>query len=430
MPENFENNFAQEEYSAAIDAMFNAANLGILISNAEGIIQHINPYTNRLFGYQGKELIGKKIEVLIPKELREKHVGHRHRFNEQPKARAMGLGMNLYGLKKDNTLLPIEISLTHYERNGKKEIVSFISDITERKKAEDALKTLTSELEKKVKERTQELSQAFSELQHTNENLKIEMQQRFKAEEEVRTALEKEKELNELKSRFVSMASHEFRTPLSGILSSVTLISKYSSADDEEKRNKHIQTIKSSVHNLTSILNDFLSLDKLEKGKIEYHPTHFNVVEFCKEILSELQNLCKKGQHLHYLPPPEKEVFLDKQLLRSILINLLSNAIKYSDEEKEIYFSSELEDSKIVFTIRDQGIGIPELEQKHLFETFFRATNASAIQGTGLGLNIVKRCLHLMDGNIDFSSTIGKGSTFRVTLPFSKRLSDEKDSNH
>lgn len=412
MAEHFKNTFfSKAEQSAAIEAMFNAASLGIIISNAEGIIQQVNPYSTRLFGYEDTELIGQKIEILIPRNLRDKHVGHREQFNQKPKARAMGSGMNLFGLRKDGSLLPVEISLTHYERNGKKEIVSFISDITERKKAEDALKSLTQELEKKVEERTQELSQAFIELQHTNESLQ-------KAEEEAREALGKEKELNELKSRFVSLASHEFRTPLSGILTSASLISKYDASKDQDKRDKHINTIKASVQNLTTILNDFLSLDKLEQSKTECRFVSLDLKDCIQGLIEEMETLAKKGQRILYKHVGARvEVQTDKDMLRNVFINLLSNAIKYSGEDKEIHVTTEVQEAWVTLKVQDAGIGIPENDQKYLFEKFFRAHNANAIQGTGLGLNIVKRYLDLMGGNIDFSSEENRGSTFTVRLP-------------
>lgn len=412
MAENSKKNFfSAEEEKTAIETMFNAASLGILISNTEGVIQQVNPYTNRLFGYEDQELIGQKIEILIPKKIRERHVRHREAFNKNPRPRAMGAGIDLFGLKKDGTLLPVEISLTHYERSGKKEIVSFISDITERKKAEEELKKLNEELERKVEERTQELSQAFLELQHINKNLQ-------KAEEETREALEKEKELNELKSRFVSMASHEFRTPLSGILTSISLIARYNNPSNEEKRNKHINNIKASVRSLTNILNDFLSLDKLERNKIVCRPISFHLTDFIRELIEDVEPLLKKGQRIAYEHRGDQtEIQTDQEMLKNILINLISNAIKYSAEEKEIRILTTLNNSSITISVQDTGIGIPEADQKYLFDKFFRAQNAIAIQGTGLGLNIVKRYLDLMNGRINFSSQENQGSTFTITLP-------------
>ncbi len=404
--------------TTAYHALFQHSSLGIIVSNTEGVIEQINPFASRLFGYETDELVGKKIEVLIPKKLTHKHIEHRAHYNENPKPRSMGIGMDLWAARKDNTEFPVEISLANYEIEGRKLIVSFINDITERKKTADALKKLNSELEKKVNERTNELSQAIMELQHINGNLEQEMEQRKKAEEEVRHAFEKERELSELKSRFVSMASHEFRTPLAGILSSASLITRYDKESDAEKRNKHINTIKGAVQNLTSILNDFLSLDKLEQGKTECRPSAFLVIDFINELIEE--TTLQPGQEnriVHQHRGKNNEVKLDKDMLKNILINLLSNALKYSKTDKQVILTSTLDDSHLTITIEDEGIGIPQADQKHLFETFFRAKNSYTIQGTGLGLNIVKRYLDLMGGNIHFTSTENSGTTFTITLP-------------
>ncbi len=407
-----------EESRTAFESMFEHASIGIVISNQDGTIVRANREANRIFGYGKDELIGQKVEVLVPAPLRQKHVGHRTHYNQQPLARPMGLGMTLSGLKKDGTEFPVEISLADYEVGGKKEIVSFIIDITQRKKDEERLKTLTEELEDKVEERTEALSQAIKELQQTNENLGLEMEQRKRAEEDARRAFEKEKDLGELKSRFVSMASHEFRTPLSGILTSAALIDRHSQAGDKEKISKHVQTVKVSVHSLTNILNDFLSLDKLEAGKIERHPTSFPIDDFARDLVQEMESLAKKNQRILYEHRGDKgPVSLDKELLRNILINLLSNAVKYSSEGTEIRFITETRQASVVITVQDAGIGIPEAEQKHLFERFFRAGNALNVPGTGLGLNIVRKYLDLMDGTILCKTRENEGTTFIVTIP-------------
>jgi PAS domain S-box-containing protein len=409
---------AFREDKTAYQAIFQHSSLGIIVSNAQGVIEQVNPHANKLFGYSNDELIGQKIEVLIPRKLKHQHESHRNSYNEKPRPRTMGLGIDLAALKKDGTEFPVEISLAHFETNGAKQIVSFINDITLRKKADEELKKLNSELEEKVEERTKELSQAIMELQHINDNLEKAMVHRKKAEEEALIAFEREKELSELKSRFVSMASHEFRTPLSGILTSVSLIARYTEPSDNEKRAKHIQTIKNSVHNLTSILNDFLSLDKLEEGRLECHPKLFSIEEFVENLTQEMEVLSKKGQKILYEHHGEhKIILLDPQLLRNILINLLSNAFKYSSENEKICLITTTQDSELRVVIKDNGIGIPMAEQKHLFERFFRARNATAIQGTGLGLTIVKKYLDLMGGSIKFNSIENAGTTFTITLP-------------
>ena len=235
----------------------------------------------------------------------------------------------------------------------------------------------------------------------------------------MQNALKKELELGELKSRFVSMASHEFRTPLTGILSSITLIGKYNSLEQEEKKQKHVRRIQSSVQNLTSILNDFLSLDKLQAGKIICHKAVFDFSKFIEELIEDTNQLKKTGQHIELIQEERAiNFYSDPQLLKNVLLNLFSNAIKYTPENKKIEVIVRRMDNNIVIGVKDEGIGIPKYEQKHLFERFFRAKNASNIQGTGLGLNIVQQYVHLLGGKIGFESEENVGSTFEVTIPF------------
>ncbi len=237
-----------------------------------------------------------------------------------------------------------------------------------------------------------------------------------KMQDKIQRNLERERELNELKSRFVSMASHEFRTPLSTIMSSASLLNRYTEGEQQGKRDKHINRIKSSVHNLTGILNDFLSLDKLETGGVACKALPFDLPNLMREVSDQIRPTLKKGQSLNYSHHGSLQVVLDPHLLNNILINLLSNASKYSPEGSEIQLNSEVSEALIMIEVRDKGIGISWEDQQHLFERFFRAQNAMNIQGTGLGLNIVKKYLDLMNGEIEFSSELGEGSTFTITF--------------
>jgi PAS domain S-box-containing protein len=239
-----------------------------------------------------------------------------------------------------------------------------------------------------------------------------------KTELKVQNALKKEQELNELKSRFVSMASHEFRTPLSAIQTSAILIGKQNEVGKEEKRIKFVNQIKNNVKRLVIILNDFLSLSKLEEGKVIANREEFDFIAFSKTIIKEISITKKTGQSLIF-SSSETELLLnlDKKLVRHILMNLLSNAIKYSPENASINLNVEEDDQYIFLEIKDQGIGIPEDEQAKLFGLFFRARNTQNIEGTGLGLNIVKQYVELLDGTIDFKSEINKGATFLVKWP-------------
>jgi len=221
-----------------------------------------------------------------------------------------------------------------------------------------------------------------------------------------------------MKSRFVSIASHEFRTPLSTILSSTSLISRYSKNGDNEKRDKHINRIKSSISNLTLILNDFLSIEKLETGKVEVKAEHFDLNKTINLIIEDLKGVLKNGQKILFSPAEQEHIiYLDKQLMSNAIINLLSNASKYSYEAQDIRFVVRKQEDVFSINIIDEGIGIPLSEQKHLFERFFRAKNALNIHGTGLGLNITQKYIELMSGKINIHSVENKGTNVTLLFP-------------
>lgn len=272
------------------------------------------------------------------------------------------------------------------------------------------IRQLNAELEDKVHERTSTLEKAMEELRHS--------------QLELRKALEKEKELGEMKTRFITTASHEFRTPLSTILSSATLIGKYTRAEEQDKREKHIRRIKSSVDGLKDILEDFLSLGKLEEGHIQTKASLLNLPEVLEELRSEMQHLAKKGQRMTYDHSGVSEVLLDKSLLRNVMMNLISNAIKFSDAGTLIRLRSQVTSEGIDLSVSDQGIGISAEDQQNLFERFFRGKNAINIQGTGLGLHIVQRYLDLMQGSIRLESTLNQGTVFYIHIPYEKNTTD------
>jgi signal transduction histidine kinase len=234
-------------------------------------------------------------------------------------------------------------------------------------------------------------------------------------QKELEQALQKEKDLSELKSRFVSMASHEFRTPLATIQSSAALVKRYAENQNVDKQRYHLEKIRNTVNNLTSILNDFLSLTKLEEGRIEQKPENIHLLHFCTEVTEEIKGLAKSGQAIRLDCPQDLHVTADPRLLQNVLYNLLSNAIKYS--EKDIHFSVRTEGGYTLLEVSDQGCGIPAAEQPYLFDRFFRASNVTHIQGVGLGMNIVSRYLEIMEGTIRFQSREGKGTTFTIALP-------------
>ncbi len=391
----------------SLNALFEHTSEGILITNATGEIIRCNPSSQLLFDYSEKELLGLTVEDLIPRELKEKHKQHRNHYNQNPHPRAMGKDIDLTAVKKDGSQFPVEISLSYFKRDNNLFVIAFIIDITERKSVAERIKKLNSDLELKVEERTKILREALNELEESKEKLS--------------RSLQKEIELNEMKSRFVSMASHEFRTPLSAILSSASLISKYDKTEDNEKRLKHINRIKSSVTNLTLILNDFLSVGMIEEGKVYANYSLFNLKDLHNDCVLEISVIKKENQKIIAgFEGLEKEVYLDKQMVKNIYLNLLSNAIKFSEDFKEITLLTKVSETEINIVIRDQGVGIPEEEQKKLFERFFRGRNVLNIQGTGLGLNIIAKYIELMAGTITFKSELNTGTTFTITLPNKK----------
>lgn len=405
--------------------IFQTSAEGIIMIDLTGKILLANPVSEKMFGFAPETLVGHAIEDLLPVRYRGKHLDFRRQFNEQPSPRRMGVGRDLKAMRVDGSEFPVEISLSFTNIDKQVLSIAFITDISLRKVAEDALKRseeqlieYAAELEKKVKSRTEALNLSVHKLEALNKDLQQQIRVREQAEEETRKALEKERELNELKSKFVSIASHEFRTPLSAILSSTSLIQQYQQRGEIPKMDKHIARVKSSVQHLTSILNDFLSLGKLEEGRIELATELVALHSFLEEIKEEIKSTLKEGQQLIiHFDQPELTFQSDPRILRGILFNLISNASKYSNPGKSIHLSATYSDESISIEVRDEGIGIPQNEVKHVFERFFRATNSSHIQGTGLGLNIVKRYIELLAGEISFSSELGKGSSFILRLP-------------
>ncbi|MEM9809573.1 MAG: PAS domain-containing sensor histidine kinase [Cyanobacteria bacterium P01_D01_bin.56] len=420
------------EAAIRMNAIIQTATDGIITIDRKGIIEIANPAAAQLFGYQPEEMIGNNINMLMPEPYHSAHDGYMDNYHRTGKAKIIGIGREVTGQRKNGDTFPCRLSISKVELSDRILYTGIIHDLSEQKTAEEALrqeKELTQQLnlrlEERVEERTEELADAVNQLLGINRQLELEINTRKtvevalrKSEEETRSALEKEKELNQLKSRFVSMASHEFRTPLSTILSSADLIELYEKAEQQAKRLRHTARIKSSVSTLTGILNDFLSLSKFEEGKIKAHPIEFDLHKFCKDSMEAFQQLLRPNQQLLHEGAKEQTwIVLDKKILQNVINNLMSNAIKYSPKGGTIYCSVVVTNDQLYLQVKDEGIGIPEEEQQHLFSRFFRAHNVENIQGTGLGLNIVKRYIDLMEGTITFESKAGVGTTFYITIP-------------
>jgi PAS domain S-box-containing protein len=403
--------------SVHLALLFQNATEGIILTNGKGNIVMVNPAAERMFGYTPEEINDKPIEILIPDRFRLHHQGLRAGFSTNPSNRSMGQNRDLFGKKKDGSELPVEVSLSHYNQKGEPFVIAFIVDITKRKEIEQnmlqqkmelekissEIRKLNAELEAKVEERTVILKEALQKLEES--------------QTELSEALEKEKLLGEIKNRFLSMASHEFRTPLSTVLSSASLLSKYTKEEEQDKRNRHIEKIKNSVKHLNDILEDFLSLGKLDEGKVQSNQAEFNIAELIEETTDEMKGLVKQGQEINYTHQGGKNIITDKKLLKYILINLISNAIKFSDEGTSIEIQSERRDENVIVSVADHGIGISKEDQAHLFSSFFRGANATNIQGTGLGLHIVQRYLELLGGEVHLQSELNKGTTVTFAIP-------------
>ncbi|WP_026810926.1 sensor histidine kinase [Arenibacter latericius] len=286
--------------------------------------------------------------------------------------------------RKDGSIYPVEVHLQISAMGETKVFVAIILDITDRN-------NYTERLERKVEERTIQLTDALA----------------------------KERELNELKTRFLSLVSHEFKTPLSSILTSITLLGKYTQTEQQDKRDKHVTTIRSKVKYLDAILNDFLSVERLDSGNTNYKLETFPLSKVINEVVYDANMLLKTGQKINY-PEDIDDLIIefDPKTLELALSNLVNNAIKYSPENATIDLKIKHVDTNIVINVIDEGIGIPLEEQKHIFNRYFRAENALLTQGTGIGLNIAKQHLENLGGTLEFSSEENKGSNFTILIPY------------
>jgi PAS domain S-box-containing protein len=367
-----------------------------------------------MFGYSKKELKHKPLGVLIPKNFHQNHDSHFDNYYQHSTQRQMGQNRDLFGAHKNGKQIPVEVGLNPFEFANKKYVMAMVIDITIRKEAELKIINLNADLEQKIGFRTNELNK-------TVDNLKEEIKKRNKAEAKLKKALKKEKELNELKTKFLSLVSHEFKTPLSGILNAAILIGKYTKAEMQPNREKHLSTIKNKVDYLNRILTEFLSIERLDSGKVNYKFSHFKLSKVVNEVIYNANLLLKIGQRIIYPKNiDEIDLYHDEKIIELIMSNLLHNAIKYSSENTIIDIEIKVKNNWLIIQIKDEGIGIPVEEQNHIFERYFRAENALTLQGTGIGLNIVKGHIDKFGGDISFISAKNLGTTFTIKLPLIK----------
>ncbi len=397
---------------------FDATIEGILVSDEKANIVFANESIINYFGYSADELSGKSIELLIPKKFQIRHHTHYDSYIKEPSYLKDANYREVIGLNKDGKEVPLEIRISSFIFDEKRYALAFVFDNSFRRQQDILINLEKRELKDKVKDNSIDLEKTIKQLHKTNQLLQEEIQKKIIAKEEVRKALMDEREVNQLKSKFLTLVSHEFRTPLSGIMTSASLIKKYAPKEDAESIIKHSNIISNMVKHLTNILDDFLSLDKIENADVKYKFTQFECYAVINEIVNETKSLLKKGQNF-VIEPLEKpiELYQDKKIFHIIVSNLLFNAIKYSPENSTIKLKITHDGHFIQFIISDQGIGIPENEQKFIFQRFFRASNVSHIQGTGIGLNIIKVNIESLGGRIMFESIENQGTSFYVKLP-------------
>jgi PAS domain S-box-containing protein len=479
--------------------LLEAAPIAIVTSDYSGNVTLVNHEAQSLFGYDAEELIGQKIEMLMPEQKRAKHIEDRDGFIANPHHRPMGTDQLVYAARKDGSLFPAQIELSHIDTDAGMLVMSFIVDITERLQAAAALEQQRVFLRRVIdvspsmiyvkafdgryvlvnpmfaslygmtpdeligksyadlnpsdpnigavidadrrviaSEETIYLEEAVPQpngVVHWFQTTKVpivgedgssryvlgvstEITARRQAEEALRQSLAKETELGELKSRFVSIASHEFRTPLASILAATETLSAYRQNMADDQVEQRLIKIREQVDHLTDIMDDVLQLARIQARRVQFNPIQLDVDALCRDILDEFQTQQGFKHQIIYMrqsniPTPK----LDKKLMRQVITNLVSNAIKYSSDKEPIRITLNYEAPMLRLEVKDEGIGIPEADLQHLFEPFHRGQNVGTIAGTGLGLAIIWESVSLHGGRIEVQSELGEGATFTVIIP-------------
>lgn len=390
----------------------------IITTDSQAQITYLNPVAEQLTGWTVAESLNRPLNEVfqILDERTREPISHQL-IQALQENRIVGIGPHALLISRNGKEIPIDDSIAPM-RGSQGELLGAVlvfHDISERKQAEVTLQNLNAELEQRVQQRTEELQQLNAQLQ-------LEILERQRAETEARRALQKERELSDLKSRFITTASHEFRTPLAIILTSAELLERTNTHWPAEKRLRYLVRIQEAVKTMTRILNDVLGLGRMDAGKLSFSPAPLNLQEFCHELLEELQLWVVDPEQIRLvISSPLEPVSLDRELLWQILTNLLLNAIKYSPEggpvRLEVELDPEARGTAVVFRVHDRGMGIPPEDQARVFEAFHRGANVGTIPGTGLGLTIVQRCVEVHQGTIAVESTLNQGTLVTVRLP-------------
>lgn len=372
--------------------ILNSVGEGIYGLDVRGNVTFVNPAAAEIIGWEMEDLIGRSMHKILH---HSKAGGSNYPREECPIYAAFKDGKvhrveNEVFWRKDGTSFPVEyISTPMHDEKGELigAVVTF-RDITQRKLSESILQQANEELEKRVAQRTKELSQANQQL----------------------------KQLNEVRSRFVAMVCHEFRNPLNNISFLVSSLMRYSRQLSTNQKNEYLLDIEANIDRMTQMTDELLVISKIDNESINLESEWLDLVDFGRQIIAELQQTNSNNQVKFNCKLTELKVKLDRRLLRSIIINLLSNAVKYSPENTEINFSLQVKGDRAIVAIEDRGIGIPRCDKSRIFEPFHRGKNVSNIPGTGLGLHIVKKFVNILGGKIKISSQKNKGTKVEVII--------------
>ena len=411
---------AQQDYARLLESVFESAIDGILVIDARGTIKMANAAAADLFGYTEAAMLGQNVSTLMGADHAHRHDGYLERYLRTGEARIIGVGREVEGKRRDGSKFPFRLSVGELRLPDETLFTGIVHDRSAEHAYQQELASLNATLERRVTSRTIALEEAAELLNREIETRRAAEREAAESREEALVALERERELGELKSRFVSLASHEFRTPLATILSSAELLKRYTEAHQQDRRERHIARIRKAVIHLTDVLNDFLSLGRMDEGRITPTPEEVDLAVEVREFVEYITPTLKPGQSVLLTSPRAERAFrTDRRFLQNILTNLVSNASKYSPRDGQIQLKVAVEPAPRALRIEvvDKGIGIPAEEQDRLFARFFRAQNAENIQGTGLGLHIVSRYVRMLGGEIWFESVEGEGSHFYVRLP-------------
>jgi PAS domain S-box-containing protein len=392
-----------------------------------GIIQNDRIiYTNEAFekfsGYSEQEILdmkpGEFLKMVHPED--RDFVGGQY-MQKVSGETTQPTNFQYRGVQKNGNIIWID----HYSRPivylGKPAVLITFIDITDKKEAENEIRKLNEELEERVQDRTAQLEDTLEELRYENEERKRAQDELYIAKEELAEALKAEKELNEMKTKFISMVSHEYRTPLTVILTSTYLLEQYFERSDKENFQKNLEKIQQSVKHMNDLLEEILIIGKSDIGKLRFKESKFELISSIHKIIDEIQIVDNKKHPIAFNESIKNlDIYSDRKLTQQIITNLLSNAVKYSENEKQVDIDLDVKDEIIKIKVKDRGIGIPDEDKGNLFEPFHRSANAQNTKGSGLGLVIVKRCVDTMKGNINVDSQLGVGTTITVELPYRK----------